>query len=352
MMLYPKHGTCFHGREFALYFCRILLQKLSLSENMASTTKDVASELETVLRVYRDGTVERLLGSPFVPPSPQDPTTGVSSKDIAISPKVSARLYLPPLTAAATLRKLPILVYFHGGGFCIESPFSALCHRYITNVVSRSNALAVSVDYRLAPEHPLPAAYDDSWAALQWVAAHSGEGFQGQDPWLISHGDFERVYIGGDSAGANIAHNMAMRAATENLKMRIYGAFLCHPYFWGSKPLGSESVPLHEKTLSYKTWTFVYPNSPGGIDNPMVNPLAGDAPNLSRLKCCRLLVCVAAMDELRERGVGYHAAVKGSGWVGELELCEVKGEGHGFHILSPESDNAEKMIKRLAAFLL
>ncbi|KAH7842635.1 hypothetical protein Vadar_007578 [Vaccinium darrowii] len=93
---------------------------------MASSTNSIASELLPILRVYKDGTVERFVGSPFVPPSPEDPTTDVSSKDTTISPLVSARLYLPKLSSPTHQKNLPILVYFHGGGFCIESAFSFL----------------------------------------------------------------------------------------------------------------------------------------------------------------------------------------------------------------------------------
>ncbi|XP_057469730.1 2-hydroxyisoflavanone dehydratase-like [Actinidia eriantha] len=319
---------------------------------MVSDTKTPPpSDLLPVLRVHKDGTVERLLGSPFVLPSPNDPTTGVSSKDTTISPHVSARLYLPPNT---THQKLPVLVYFHGGGFCIESAFSLLCHRYVTSLVALAKIIVVSVEYRLAPEHPLPAAYEDSWATLQWVSSHSlHQENPKKDPWLTKHGDFERLYIGGDSAGANIAHNMAIKAS-EGLfgGVRITGAILSHPFFWGSDPVGSEPVLGHDQTLSHRTWALVYPNAPGGVDNPMINPFARNGPGLAGLGCCRLLVCVATEDELRERGVKYCDEVRKSGWGGELELFEVEGEGHCFHILNPESDNAKNMMKCLSDFLL
>lgn len=323
---------------------------------MVSSTKEVASELPPVLKVYKDGTVERFLGSPYVPPCLDDSTTNVSSKDIAISPNISARLYLPKISPSAN-QKLPVLVYFHGGGFCIESAFSFLCHRYINAIVSQSKVIAVSVEYRLAPENPLPTAYEDSWAALQWVASHSVNKtgtIESKEPWLIRHGDFSRVYLGGDSAGANIAHNMAIRAGIEKLHggIKIYGAFLSHPYFCGSKPIGKESGFSNDKEFLHNTWNFVYPSAPGGIDNPMINPFAYNAPRLSRIQCHRLLVCVAAKDELRERGVYYYNAVKESGWRGDVELFEVEGEGHGFHFFDHDSEKAKEMVKRVASFLL
>ena len=140
---------------------------------MASNDKEVAIEFLPLLRVYKDGLVERLIVSPIVPPSFEDPETGVSSKDITISenPTISARLYLPKLTQPN--QKLPILVYIHGGAFVIGSVFSSDHQQYLNSFVSQGRVVAVSVAYRLAPEHLLPIAYEDSWAAIQWVVSHS-----------------------------------------------------------------------------------------------------------------------------------------------------------------------------------
>ncbi|XP_038699527.1 2-hydroxyisoflavanone dehydratase-like [Tripterygium wilfordii] len=343
---------------------------------MGSAAKEIASELFHLIRVYKDGSVERLEGSPYVPPSPNpDPQTGISSKDITISenPKVSARLYLPKTQQHD--QKLPILVYFHGSGFCLESAFSFLFHRYMNLLVSQANVVVVSVEYRLAPEHPLPAAYDDCWAALNWVASHSSAAKDepNKDPWLLNYGDLDRLYIGGDSAGGNIAHNIAMRAGSENLEdnVKILGTLISHSYFWGSKPIGSENDPNkpkpyatlesksfasdpslgHEKSFPSLVWSFVYPSAPGGLDNPMLNPEGPGAPSLAGLGCSRLLIVVAGEDELRDRGVRYHELVKESGWKGELDFHEDEGEVHGFHALNPETVKAKNLIKRIASFL-
>ncbi|KAL6193949.1 hypothetical protein ACLB2K_035033 [Fragaria x ananassa] len=325
---------------------------------MASTptTKEIASEIPNLIKHYKDGTVERFFGSPHVPPSLNDPVTGVSSKDITIShnPLISARLYLPQNQT----KRIPILVYFHGGGFCLESAFSSLDHRYLNRLVSEAQVIAVSVEYRLAPESPLPAAYDDAWTTLQWVASHSlNEDDPSQrEPWLADYGDFDRVYIGGDSAGGNLAHNLAMKAGVESLNgaVKILGAILSHPYFWGSDPVGSEPKGEDKlKSLPYLVWKFAYPSADGGIDNPLINPMVSGAPSLARLGCSRVLVCVAGKDELRDRGVLYYDLVKGSGWKGEAELFEVEGEEHCFHILyEKETENVKRMIKRLADFLV
>ncbi|OVA12566.1 Alpha/beta hydrolase fold-3 [Macleaya cordata] len=340
---------------------------------MASGNQEIAFELLPLLRVYKDGRVERLIASEIVPSSLQDPETGVSSKDIIISspdPSISARLYLPNINKLATTnstqqhQKLPLLIYFHGGAFCIGSVASFLHQRYLNLLVSQANVVAVSVEYRLAPEHPLPTAYEDCWAALQWVLSHSkkqeedlqhatfNHGFN-NEPWLIDYVDFSRVFLGGDSAGANIAHNVAMRVTDGLDGLRsIRGAFLVHPYFWGSDPIGSETgMDPGRKSIVERIWLFVSPLSSDGIDDPMFNPFAPGAPSLSGLGCEKVLVCVAGKDTLIERGRFYCEKLKSSGWEGEVELFENEEEGHAFHIYDPATKNAQLLIKRLALFL-
>ncbi|BBN68871.1 alpha/beta-Hydrolases superfamily protein [Prunus dulcis] len=222
----------------------------------STTKKEIASELLPLIRVYKDGTVERLWGSPYVPPCPHDPQTNVSSKDITIShyPTISARLFLPQNQIYQKPQHLlPILVYFHGGGFCFESAFSSDHHRLLNRLVSQAQVLAVSVEYRLAPENPLPNCYQDCWDALQWVSSHRTHkeldaNNTNKEPWLVNYGNFDKLYIGGDSAGGNIVHNVAMKAGVERLcgDVKILGAFMSHPYFLDPSQLGQS---LKVKTL-------------------------------------------------------------------------------------------------------
>ncbi|EMS52259.1 putative carboxylesterase 13 [Triticum urartu] len=136
---------------------------------------ELLHEFGPLLRVYRSGRLERPLVLPPVAPG-LDPSTGVQSKDVDLG-AYSARLYLPP-TAATTTAKLPVIVYVHGGGFVAESAKSPNYHRFLNDLASACPALGVSLDYRLAPEHPLPAAYDDCLDALRWVLSAA-------DPWGV-----------------------------------------------------------------------------------------------------------------------------------------------------------------------
>ncbi|KAL9232840.1 hypothetical protein vseg_007904 [Gypsophila vaccaria] len=303
-----------------------------------STAKQVTIEFSGLIRVFKDGSVERLLASPTLPPSPEDPETSVASKDVTISTStgLSARLYHPKLTQDLT--KLPILVYFHGGGFCTESAFSAVTSRYVNNLASDARVIVVSVEYRLAPEHLLPTGYDDCWEALNWVVSLP-------DPWLSNHGDIGALYIGGDSSGANIVHNIALKAGSQNLDrgVKIVGAFLSQGFFLDEK--------LDVLEIGYRIWEFVYPNAPGGRDSPMINPVGDGAPSLARLGCSKVLVVVAGNDLMKGSGVRYYEAVKASGFDGQVELFEVQGESHGFHVFNPDCEKAKLLFQRLGSFM-
>ncbi|XP_008803544.2 LOW QUALITY PROTEIN: tuliposide A-converting enzyme 2, chloroplastic-like [Phoenix dactylifera] len=310
---------------------------------------EVQLDLAPFFRIYKSGRLERLVGTDVVPAS-VDPATGVTSKDVTIDPStgVSARLYLPTTTNKT---KLPVLIYIHGGGFVIETAFSPTYHNYLNSLVSQAQILAVSVDYRRVPEHPLPAAYDDVLAAAKWVASHAA-GSGGPEPWLSEHGDLNRVFLAGDSAGANIAHNVTLRAGkTESGSgMRIKGLLLVHPFFWGSKPVGSESTDPEPRRRTEELWGFACPGTTGA-DDPWINPLAEGGPGLEGLPCERVLVTVAEKDFIRERGRAYYEGLKGSGWGGEAELLESEGMGHVFHLLDPTSEKAVAKMERVVAFL-
>ncbi|KAI9181581.1 hypothetical protein LWI28_016359 [Acer negundo] len=137
---------------------------------------------------------------------------GVQSEDVVISSKtgVKSRIFIPKINGPD--RKLPVFVHYHCRGFCVGS---ALCIRskiMFTSLVSKANIIAISIEYRLAPKHSLPIAYEDSWAGLEWVATHSNG--LGSDPWLNDHADFGWVFLGGESVGANIAHFVSVRAGS------------------------------------------------------------------------------------------------------------------------------------------
>lgn len=326
----------------AYFHCTIVIILSSLPCLTFSVQPPI--EIKPYIIDYRNGTVLRdtVTNPPSFVPPPNNPH--IQSKDISINPSLRARIFIP---ARPDLdRKIPILVYFHGGAFCIGSAFSESDTLFLARLTARANVVAVAVDYRLYPDSWIPAPYDDAWAALQWVF-NQRPGRPGSDPWLARYGDFHRVYAGGDSAGGNIAHNLAIRAGPGPM---LRGLVLAMPYF-----LGSERVPLEPVTITespnYKIWAYVCPNCKGGVNNGYINPIGPDGPRLSGLGCERLLVYTAELDELRGRDRCYYERVKRSGWKGEARWVEARGKGHVFHILKPEDPATARLIQDFSAFL-
>ncbi|KAL9391568.1 hypothetical protein Peur_015488 [Populus x canadensis] len=305
----------------------------------SSNSNEIVHDFPPFFRIYKNGKVERITADTETVPPSIDPLTGVQTKDTVVSQEnsLSVRLFIPKITDPT--QKLPLLIYIHGGAFCIESPFSSLYHNYLADLVHNANVIAVSVQYRRAPEHPLPAAYDDSWAAIQWVASHvNGEG---SESWLNGHADFDRTFLAGDSAGANIAHNMVVRAGTTNglNGVKIVGVVLVHPFFCNNEP--DTFSPVIE---------FIFP-SVRIYDDPRINPAGAGGAELASLGCARVLIFVAGKDRLRDRGVRYYEALKRSGWGGLVEIVETEGEDHVFHLLNPNCAKARVMMEKVVSFI-
>ncbi|KAK1631435.1 hypothetical protein QYE76_005750 [Lolium multiflorum] len=312
----------------------------------------VAFDFSPFLVKYRSGCVHRMDGTARVPAG-VDAATGVTSKDVLIdhATGLSARMYLPSDEGKKKGDLLPVLVFYHGGAFVIMSPFEPKYHAYLNALVARARVVAVSVDYRLAPEHPLPAAYDDSWAALNWVAKNARAG---PEPWLRDRGNLSRLYLAGDSAGANIVHNMAMRAGNGSGVLdggaAIRGILLLDPYFWGKRPVGAETTDPDTRRQYEVTWSFVCAGR-YGIDDPRIDPLATPPAELRRLACSRVAVTVSGLDDFESRGKAYAAALNDSGWAGEIVQYETAGERHVYFLDAPASPKSAKELAFAAGYL-
>ncbi|KAK6160729.1 hypothetical protein DH2020_004110 [Rehmannia glutinosa] len=316
---------------------------------MAATSNELDFEFHPFIRVYKNGHVQRLMGTDSTPPG-TDPQTGVSSKDVTnIIPEteVYVRIYLPKLSSNNN-QKFPLLVYFHGGGFLVHTPSSSIYHNYLNALVAESRVIAVSVHYRRAPEYPLPIAYEDSWAAFQWIISHSNG--DGPEDLLNHHADFRRVFLSGDSAGGNIVHNLAMAAGNPDagVNLEILGIALVDPYFWGSDPIGSEGLDPERKAHVDRLWPLVCPSCPA--DDPWINPVAKGGPSLAELGCRRVLVSVAEKDVLKDRGWLYFQVLSRSRWMGMVEIHEAEGEEHCFHLHDLDCEKAKERMRRLADF--
>nr|XP_043620028.1 probable carboxylesterase 2 [Erigeron canadensis] len=321
----------------------------SFPSKYISTSQEFPLHFHGILRMHKDGKCERFLGNDLIPAG-FDPLTGIESKDVIISfeSNIFVRLYIPK-TIIIRNHKLPIVIYYHGGAFVTQSAASSTYHPTLNLITKQSNVIIVSVNYRLAPEYPIPIAYEDSWEAVKWVASHSKR--DGPEPWLNERADFQRVFFAGDSSGANIAHNMAIRVGLNKFNViNLKGVIMLHPFFGGKDPIGDEIIDKNKeyKMLIDHGWKFAYPSG-NGSDDPLFNP-AKD-PNISSFGCSKILLCVAEKDRLRDRGLNYKKVMEKSGWRGKIELIENKGDDHVFFLYNPSSDNARAIRDRICSFI-
>ncbi|KAF3341391.1 putative carboxylesterase 15 [Carex littledalei] len=184
-------------------------------------TKKVVDEVSGWLRVFDDGSVDRTwTGPPEALPlmEPVPPYNisrdGITLHDLPGSPNL--RLYLPESDVG---KKLPILLHFQGGGFCISHHSWLMYHQFYARVACDVHAAVVSVELPLAPEHRLPAAIDTGFAAL--LRLRSIARFPANDlasEMLSDKVNFSRVFLIGDSSGGNLVHAIAAKALEERDK--------------------------------------------------------------------------------------------------------------------------------------
>ncbi|KAF9592717.1 hypothetical protein IFM89_016949 [Coptis chinensis] len=312
----------------------------------------VVEEIEGVIRLYEDGHVDR---PPIVPnvdcTVPQE--LGVACKDVIMdkSTNVWARVYVPK-----SLEQLPLLVYFHGGGFCVGSASWSGYHDFLAKLASKTCCVIISVEYRLAPENRLPAAYDDGFKALTWLKQQALSGSNDQK-WWHNHSNFSRVFIAGDSAGANIAHNMAIRVGSESdifNPLCHKGTILIQPFFSGEERTDSERCmvlppnSVLNLTASDVYWKLSLPLG-ANRNHWSCNPLAKEETALVDLKLPPTLVCISEMDILKDRNLEFCNAMSRSGK--NVEHVVYMDVGHVFQILPNNEPRTQEMMSHIKAFI-
>lgn len=239
------------------------------------------------------------------------------------------------------------------------SPAWSIYHVFMCKLASEINSVIISVGYRLAPEHRLPVAYDDCFSAIEWVRRQAAgvRSVQAQNPkepqesWLRSYCDFSRCFLAGDSAGGNIAHHVAMRAAKTDLKpLHIRGAIIIQPFFGGEKQSTWEcetSDPaLPQKSIDV-FWKLSLPVG-ANRDHPSCNPL-NSCSLLQDVRLPPVLLCISERDVMRERNLEYYEALKKAGK--KVRHVIFKDVGHAFQLLHPQSPRVREMIRVTRDFI-
>jgi acetyl esterase len=239
-----------------------------------------------------------------------------------------ARSYAPIAAAGS----LPTLIYFHGGGFVAGSLEShdGLCRLF----TAEGGFKVIAVDYRLAPEHPWPAAVDDAWAAVEWIEQNA----------TTLGVDAGRIAVGGDSAGGMLTA-IVTQLAREKGGVKIAYQLLLFP----NTQMGGETSSLQEFAVGYflERRAIEYFNAlylPSGTDRnaPKVSPLR--AKSFSGLPAA--YVMLGGFDPLHDEGLAYAEKLRAAGV--KVTIADYADMVHGFIYLQTVLPQAHEAVREAA----
>ena len=261
------------------------------------------------------------------PPEPVD-----TVRDLSIDGPggdLRLRLYHPGVETAP-----PLVVYLHGGGFVIGDleTQDGLCRA----IANRAGCALLSVDYRLAPEHPFPAALDDTSAALEWAAANAAQ----------LDADPHRLGIAGDSAGGNLAAAAALRARDRGGPALRVCAVLC-PVIDCRTDDRSMLLRAEGYFVTRERMVWYWDQyAPAGVDrtSPELSPLRADLAGFPPT-----VVVTAGLDPLMDQGVDFARACCDAGV--ETALIHRPGTIHGFLGFQASLPDARATLDEVAALL-
>jgi acetyl esterase/lipase len=257
------------------------------------------------------------------------PVGAVADLELALDVALRARHYAPAEPGGPH----PLLVYYHGGGFTYGDLET---HDGVCRILCRhAGAHVLAIDYRLAPEHPFPAAVEDARAALRWAFANAGR--LGADP--------ARVGVGGDSAGGNLAAVVAQLAARDGgpapaLQLLIYPA-TDFSRRRRSRELFGEGFLLTNSEMDWFETNYLGPERAAARD-PRASPLLAE--DLSGL--APAYVVTAAFDPIRDEGEEYAEALRAAGT--PVTLRRFPGFIHAFIAGAGVSRNARDALVETA----
>ena len=258
--------------------------------------------------------------------------------------EIPVRIYQPDSRTGK-----PLLLYFHGGGFVMHNIASHdnLCRR----LAKECGAAVVSVEYRLAPEHPFPAALQDAWEALCWAEKNAEE--LGADP--------ARIFAGGDSAGATISASLAF-LSRDRKGPRLAGQILYYGVF------GAVPVESSKTVAAYGNGNYVLPKEMLLACDSFYRGTAAEGEREERregsellrylepgkvenllLSDTRTLLVTGEFDPLREDGEVFAGMLSEAG--SEVTALRMRGMMHGFLLLWPEFDRCDEVFRLTAEWM-
>ncbi|XP_062196953.1 probable carboxylesterase 18 [Phragmites australis] len=298
-----------------------------------------------------DGTLNRFALSLLDPrvPAISSPCRGVASRDVVLDRalRLRARLFHPAKATSSPGAPLPVIVFFHGGGFAFLSAASPAYDAACRRIARYASAAVLSVDYRRAPEHRFPAPYDDGLAALRFLDDPKNH------PFPL---DVSRCFLAGDSAGGNIAHHVARRYAADAASfrnVRLAGVVAIQPFFGGEERTPSElrldgAAPIVSIARTDWMWraflppdadrtheaaNFASPAAAAGLDSPAFPPV---------------LLTIGGYDPLQDWQRQYGDMLRGMGK--DVRVVEYPDAIHAFYVFS-DFDDARDLMVRIAEFV-
>ncbi|GHA45054.1 alpha/beta hydrolase [Photobacterium aphoticum] len=255
---------------------------------------------------------------------PDTPGVTVEKKQISTSEgNVPVFIYRPENSPAIT----PAILWIHGGGFIMGRADS---NDFAGEFAKKLNATVISVEYRLAPEHPFPAGHNDVYAAFLWMVEHAQK--LGIDP--------DRIAVGGDSAGAGMAagmvlHNRDAKGPAIALQLLIY-PMLDNLH---NTPSGSiEDYPVWNRQTSFNAWEmYLGGKNPGTSASPYAAPAR--AKDVSGLP--KTFMTIGTVDLFRDEVVDYAQRLMAAGV--PTELAVFPGMYHGSQVFVPDAPVSQKM---------
>ncbi|KAF2297081.1 hypothetical protein GH714_016543 [Hevea brasiliensis] len=302
-----------------------------------------------------DGTVNRFLMSFFdlrTSPSKKPINGGVKTSDIVVEKKKNLwfRLYIPTTAnntpcAASNGAGLPVIFFFHGGGFSYFAPNSKFYDDFCYRLAGELSAFIISVNYRLAPEHRCPTQYEDGFHVLKFIDCTQIEGFSSQ-------ANLKHCFLAGDSAGGNLAHHVALKASEHEFsRIELIGNILIQPFFGGEERTESElrltRAPLITTELTDWMWKTFLPKG-DNRDHRTVNVFGPNLVDISKVKFPKTIIFVGGYDPLQDWERRYYEGLRKS--TKEVYLVEYPNAMHTFYFF-PELPECSSMIKAIRDFM-